>query len=246
MKQGTLIYGFVGLVIGLVGGFWAANTVARNFSQPFVNQKSIPLKQEQQPAGNSEKLTGEEIKASFAAAESRKDDFVFQKKLGLALARYAAAENDASFLPELINLLERASRLANEKDFEILMTLADVYFFQAREKNDPDLYDKSKELYQRAIRLNPDSAEAKMAYASTFLYSKPPRPDAAVKELNLILKQFPRNEGVLQLLISALIQSGDVEIAEQRLSELKKINSNNPAIPDLESQLTQNKIKLKP
>ncbi|HEX8196146.1 MAG TPA: tetratricopeptide repeat protein, partial [Pyrinomonadaceae bacterium] len=190
------------------------------------------------------KLSPDEIKAAFAAAENRKEDPVFQKNLGLALSRYAKVQSDSSFLPELITLLERANRLSNEKDTEVLTALADVYFIQAREKFEASLYEKARNLYQRAISLDPDNADIKTAYAYTFLFSKPAKPEAAITELNSILKQNPNDEGALQLLILALIQSNKIEIAGQKLSELKKINPNNTAISDLEAQLTQHKINL--
>jgi len=244
VKIGILIYGFFGLLIGIVIGFWIANAVNRNLSPSFVNQNTISLQQTEAPENNGEKLSLEEIKATFAAAENRKEDTVFQKNLGLALSRYAKVQNDSSFLPELVTLLERANRLSNEKDIEVLTALGDVYFIQAHEKSEPNLYEKARNFYQRAIKLNPDNADIKTAYASTFLFSKPANPEAAITELNSILKQNPNNEDALQLLILALNQSGKIEIAEQKLSELKKINSNNPAIPDLEAQITQNKIKI--
>jgi tetratricopeptide (TPR) repeat protein len=244
VKIGVLIYGFFGLLIGLVIGFWIANAVNRNLLPPLVNQNPISLQQTKAPENSDEKLTQEEIKAAFAAAENRKEDAVFQKNLGLALSRYAKVQNDKSFLPELITLLERANRLSNEKDTEVLTALGDIYFIQAQEKSEASLYEKSRNLYQRAVRLNPDNADIKTAYASTFLFSKPAKPETAITELNSILNQNPNNEDALQLLILALIQSNKIEIAEQKLSELKKINSNNPAIPDLEVQLTQNKINL--
>ena len=244
MKFGVLIYGLFGLLIGLVIGFWIANAVNRNFSPPLVNQNPISLQQTKAPENSGEKLSLDEIKAAFAAAENRKEDAVFQKNLGLALTRYVKVQNDSSFLSELITLLERANRLSNEKDTDVLTALGEVYFIQAQEKSEARLYEKSRNLYQRAIRLNPDNADIKTAYASTFLFSKPANPEAAITELNSILKQNPNNEDALQLLILALNQSDKIEIAEQKLSELKKINSSNPAIPNLEAQLIQNKINL--
>ncbi|HEX8567470.1 MAG TPA: tetratricopeptide repeat protein [Pyrinomonadaceae bacterium] len=244
MKIGVLIYGFFGLLIGLVIGFWIANSVNRNFPPPLVNQNPISLQQTKAPENSGEKLSPDEIKAAFAAAENRKEDAVFQKNLGLALSRYAKVQSDSSFLPELITLLERANRLSNEKDTDILTTLGDVYFIQAREKSEAGLYEKARSLYQSAVRLRPDNADIKRAYASTFLFSKPAKPEAAITELNSILKQNPSDEDALQLLVLALIQTNKVEIAGQKLSELKKINPDNPAVPDLEAQLTQNKINL--
>lgn len=244
MKIGVLIYGFFGLLIGLVIGFWIANAVNRNLSPPLVNQNPISLQQTATPDNSGEKLSQEEIKAAFAAAENRKEDAVFQKNLGLALSRYAKVQSDSSFLPELITLLERANLLSNGKDTEVLTALGDVYFINAQEKSEPGLYEKARNFYQSAVRLSPDNADIKTAYASTFLFSKPANPEAAITELNSILKQNPNNEDALQLLILALNQSGKIEIAGQKLSELKKINSNNPAIPDLEAQITQNKIKI--
>lgn len=244
VKQRALIYGFFGLFIGLIIGFWIANAFSRNHSTPIVRQNPVSSQQPPAPANSGEKLSREEIAASFAAAENRKDDADFQKNLGLALARYAAVQNDSSFLPQLINLLERVNGLSNEKDAAILIALADVHFLQARGKSEAELYQKARNLYQQADKLNPNSPDAKIAHASTFLFSIPASPDTAISELNSILEQHPKNEDAMQLLIAALIQNDKAEIAEQKLFELKKINSRNLAIPDLEAQLNQNKIKL--
>lgn len=241
MKQNALIYGSLGLLIGLIIGFWIANAYNRNFSVPPVVQNSSQLSRTPKSESFDEKLSREEIAASFAAAESRKDDREFQKKLGLALARYAAIQNDSSFLTELILLLERTNRLFNEKDVETLSVMADVYFIKAGEKNDTTLLDKSRKLYRQAISLNPENSDLKAAHASTFLFSKPSQPEAAISELNSILEQNPKHENSLQLLISALIQTKKIELAEQKLAELKKINSSHPAIPALDAQLNQNK-----
>lgn len=242
MKQSAFIYGFFGLVIGLVIGFWIANFYTRNLPAPLPAQNPISVQANREPEKTGEKLSREEILASFAAAENRKEDSDFQKKLGLALAGYSTVQNDRSFLPELIALLERANRLADEKDVEILTALADLYFIQGGEKSDPAFYDKARNVYQRAIILNPGNADLKAAHAATFLYSKPPRADAALAELNSILKQNQNHEFSLQLLILALIQTNQIQTAGQKLAELKKLNAANPAIPDLEAQLSQNKI----
>lgn len=245
MKQTALIYGFFGILIGLTIGFWIANAFNRNFPAPPSRQNSVSLQSDQQSQMASEKLSREEVKNTFAAAENRKDDLDFQKKLGLSLARYAAVQNDTSFLSELIVLLERANRLSNEKDAEILTALAEVSFTKAGENSDSTLYQKARILYQQAVRLKPDNADFKTAYAATFLFSKPNQPEVAITELSSILKQSPQHEEALRLLTLALIQSDKLELAERKISELKKINSDNPTIPDLEAQLKQNKIKIK-
>lgn len=244
MKYGAFIYGFCGLLIGLVIGFWIANAVSRNVSSPHISGNLISLEKKQTPENGGENLSREEIASAFAAAENRKEDAAFQKELGLALSRYAKVQNDFSFLPELIALLERANRISSEKDADILAALGDAYLIQAQEKSEPNLYEKARNLYRQAVRLKPDNAGFKRAYAVSFLFSKPAESEAAISELNSVLKQNPNDESALELLVLALIQSNKVEIAEQKLSEIKKNNPNSRAIADLEAQLNQNKIKL--
>jgi tetratricopeptide (TPR) repeat protein len=238
VKKGALIYGFFGLVIGLTIGFWVANAFNRTVSLSTVNQNPVSAPQPAPPENNVEKLSQEEIKAAFASAENR--DAAFQKDLGLALYRYSKLQNDSSFAPQLIKLLERANHLSNEKEIEILVALADTLFNAGQD--DAIIVEKARNLYQKAVKLKPSEANIKTAFASTYLFSKPPIPEAAISELNAVLKQHPQNESALQLLVFALIQNGKSDAAEQKLSELEKINPNNSALPDLKVQLAQNKL----
>lgn len=241
MKKSALIYGFVGLVIGLTIGFWVANVFNRAVSRSSVNHDSVSAKQTTAPEDDRvEKLSPEEIKAAFASSENRKEDAAFQKELSLALYRYSKIQNDSSFLPELLKLLERANKSANEKDAEILIALADTAFNFGQNKT--NFAEKARNLYLKAIKLNPSDSNIKTALASTYLFSKPAEPETAISKLDAILKQDPQNEGALQLLVSALIQTGEFDLAEQKLSDLEKINPNNSAIPDLKVQLTQTRL----
>jgi predicted Zn-dependent protease len=239
----ALIFIFVGLLIGLTIGFWIANAFNRTVSLSTENQQnSVSVQSAAAPEENVEKLSREEIKAAFASAENR--DFAFQKDLGLALYRYSKLQNERSFLPQLIKLLESANRLSNEKDVEILSAFADVLFVTGSEN--PVQVEKARNLYQKAIKSDPSDENVKTAYASTYLFSKPAQPVAAIAELNRVLRQNPQNEIALQLLVLALIQSEKFDVAEQKLSELEKINPNNSAVPDLKVQLTQNELNRNP
>lgn len=241
MKKGALVYCLGGLVIGLIIGFLIANAVSRNVRLPIAAQAPA-VTNNRQTEDAAERLSREEIKAAFASAEERKEDAAFQKNLALALYRYAKVQNDSGFLPELQNLLERANLQSKSADFEVLTALADCYFTQGQEKSNAGLIEKSQDFYREAVNLNPANTVVKIALASTHLYTKPSKPEKAVQELNLILKQNPKNEPALQVIVLALIQGKKNEAAAQKLSELKKINPNNPTIADLETRLAQNKI----
>lgn len=240
MKNGALVYCLGGLVIGLIIGFLIANVVNRNVRLP-ISAQTPAATNNRQTENAPESLSREEIKAAFASAEERKEDAAFQKNLALALYRYAKVQNDSGFLPELQNLLERVNQQTKSADFEVLTALADCYFTQGQEKSNASLIEKSQDFYRQAVKLNPANTDAKIALASTHLFTKPAQPEKALQELNSILEQNPKNEPALQVIVLALIQDKKNEAAARRLSELKEINPENPAISDLEAQLAQKK-----
>jgi predicted Zn-dependent protease len=241
VKKGALVYCLGGLVIGLISGFLIANAVSRTVPVPIPTQTPAATNN-RQTKNAAERLSREEIKAAFASAEERKEDAAFQKNLALALYRYAKVQNDSGFLPELQNLLEHVNQQTKSTDFEVLTALADCYFTEGQEKSNASLIDKSQDFYREAVRLNPANTDAKIALASTYLFTKPAQPEKAVRELNSILKQNPKNEAALQVIVLALIQSKKDGEAAQRLSELKEVNPDNPVTADLEAQLAQKKI----
>lgn len=242
MKAETLIYGLAGLVIGLIIGFSVANALNRSFPAQTVN-RNITLPETAPSTTNREaSLSREEIAAAFASAEIKKDDFTFQKNLGIALTGYAKSQNESDYLPQLAKLLERVNTLSKEKDFDVLMALGDVYFLESQQSGDSNALRKARSAYERAEQLKPEQVDAEIALAATFLFSSSPQPEIAITILNRVSTQNPNHEIALQLLISALIKNGKFDLAEQKLTELKRNNPDNPAIPDLAAQIKQKQI----
>ncbi len=87
------------------------------------------------------------------------------------------------------------------------------------------VFDKSLELYQRAIRLDPTNFVLAADYAQSYYGIKPPRPEAAVRAWNDALKLAPTpsdQEGVYLHLARVQILSGQFEEASRQLDRVQQ------------------------
>ena len=234
----------IGLLLGAAMGFVLANSFSRH-SPDYQNPKASPVSQvngnESNPKNESpatlEKLSPEEIETALAQAASQKSQPLIQKKIGLALYNYSRIENDTTYLAELREILQNALNNLNGKDYDLLMALGEI-FFNAGE------LEKSEEYFRRALKSKPADINAQNSLGAVYLkQNTEPARAKAIEIFEINLKQQPGDEEALQYLIAALIQSGKTEKAEQTLNELKKVNANNPAIPDFEIQIHQLKLK---
>jgi cytochrome c-type biogenesis protein CcmH/NrfG len=148
-------------------------------------------------------------------------------------------------MPQLVKLLERANELSNQRDSEVLSVLADTYFAIAREKRDKDAREKALDAFRQATNLKPEDSALKTAYAAGLIFAEPAQAEKAIKQLEAALKLDPKNQNAMQLLVLALVQTGKTKTAEDKLAELKTLDANNPAIPELENQIAQQKASKK-
>ena len=234
----------IGLLFGLIVGFLLANSFSRHSfdsdnqkpgqASPVIRSNPNPITE--LPA-SSEKLSKTEIQTALEQAASRNSEPLIQKKIGLALYNYARIENDTTYLAELRDLLQNASKNLGEKDFDLLMVLGEICL----ETGD---FEQSEKYFRQALKLKAGDVDAQNRLGTVYLKQK--TDSAKVKAVGIfenVLKQNPGNEEALQNLINALIESKKMEEAEQLLNRLKKVNSDNPAIPDLEIQISQSKQK---
>lgn len=230
MKKSFVILSTIAVVISFIGGFMLANALNRKELEELRKENSR-LKSAQQ---SSSALTDEEIRNKIAEADKRPDDFNFQKGLGIALYRYSVIERETKYLPDVVRLLERAARL-NPQDFETQVALGDVSFDLAQISKDESQYEKAREFYRNALKIKPQEVDIQSSLALTYLQSNPPDYDKAVAELKKALTMNANHERSLESIVRALAAQGKNSEARVYLDKLKKINSQNKSIPELEN-----------
>lgn len=185
-------------------------------------------------------LSDVEIREKIAEAEKNPKSFGFQKNLGLGLYRYAMVKQDQDLLNEVAKLLKRAYDL-NSDDYEVIVSLGNIYFDIGQIKNDAASNEKARKLYLKALEKNPKDINVRTDLGLTYLLNESTQAEKASAELEKSLELDPKNERALQYITQAEIKQGNIEKARNYLANLKKVNAQNQGIADLEKQIEARK-----
>ncbi len=227
------------VIISFFGGFLLANALNRNELNTI--RAEVERLKNSTPQDKSEvSLSDEEIRQKIAEADKNPENFNFQKNLGLALYRYATMKQDAQLLAEVARLLTRANQ-QDAKDYEVLITLGNCYFDIGYIKKDNENLTKAREFYQKALSQKPNDVDVRTDLGLTYFLVNPPETDKALAEFQKSLQTNPKHEKTLQVTAQALLSQKKVAEAANYLTRLREINPENQFLPELESQLSQQK-----
>lgn len=223
------------LTIGLIGGFFLANSLNRSELNTLRAENEQLKANATKPAGE---LSDEEIRQKIAEADQKSQDFNFQKDLGIALYRYATLQKRFDLLTDVERILTRANAL-NPKDFDVLVVLGNTIFDIAYGNKDNEKFARAREIYQTALIQKPEDIDVQTDLALTYFFTNPPDLERSSEELNKSLKKDPNHERTLQFVAQVYIKQNKKAEAEQTLEKIRQINPGNPQIPDLEAQIRQ-------
>lgn len=239
MNKKVFWISLVAVIISFFGGFLLANALNRNELNTI--RAEIERLKNSTPQDKSEvSLSDEEIRQKIAEADKNPENFNFQKNLGLALYRYATMKQDAQLLAEIARLLTRANQ-QDAKDYEVLITLGNCYFDIGYIKKDNENLTKAREFYQKALSQKPNDVDVRTDLGLTYFLVNPPETDKALAEFQKSLQIDPKHEKTLQVTAQALLSQKKVAEAANYLTRLREVNPENQFLPELESQLSQQK-----
>ena len=239
MNKKVFWISLVAVIISFFGGFLLANALNRNELNTI--RAEIERLKNSSPQDKSEvSLSDEEIRQKIAEADKNPENFNFQKNLGLALYRYATMKQDAQLLAEIARLLTRANQ-QDAKDYEVLITLGNCYFDIGYIKKDNEKLTKAREFYQKALSQKPNDVDVRTDLGLTYFLVNPPETDKALAEFQKSLQTNPKHEKTLQVTAQALLSQKKVAEAANYLTRLREVNPENQFLPELESQLSQQK-----
>lgn len=245
MNKKALIISIIAVALSFVGGFILANALNRNEINNLQAELGRAKNNLPSAAESSETtLSEDEIRAKIAEADQNPQNIEFQKNLAIGLYRYANMKQESKWLPDVARILSRVVE-NNPKDFNAVVSLANIYFDIANEKQDNDSFKKSRELYKKALEVKPNDVETQTDLGLTYLMEKPADEASAIAAFQKSLKNDPKNEKTLQNMIQAQIGIDNLTAAEQFLNQLKEINRNNEAVSELTAQLAEKKNKTK-
>ena len=190
------------------------------------------------PAGAEATLTEDELRRSVAKGDANPQDVRLQRELGRNLYLYAINTGQTSILPDAARILRRAHE-ADPNDYETTVLLGNALFDAAQSGGDPAQLAEARRYYQKALAARPDDADVRTELGLTYFFGRPSEPERAIREYRRALAVEPRHEMTLQSLAAALIATGELAEARQRLDELQALNASNAALPNLRAQLAQ-------
>jgi tetratricopeptide (TPR) repeat protein len=236
MTKDNLLFGIIGLLVGVIAGFMAANNINRGTLQPPPNSASMAAA----PAANPNLPPDHPPVGSFG---DQTPDGSF------------ADQTPNAPLPEIKEAVEKAKK--QPKDFEAQMTAGDLYyqvqrfdeaakFYEQANKLKPDeqepivklgnaffdaeKFEQAEKWYQAALAKDPNDVDVRTDLGLTFFLRTPRDIDRAIREYQASLSIDPDHEITLQNLVIAYREKNDTENLQKAAERLRKVNPNNPAI----------------
>lgn len=232
MNKQSLMFGILGLVIGLVIGFAGANSINKSTAQstPTSPQQAGPLNNpsgnpalpaDHPPLGTSsgeQNPTGGPLPQVMQAIEKAKEQpNDYDAQMTAADLYYQIQKfDDAAKLYEVANKLRPA-------EVEPMIKAGNAYF-------DAEKYEIAEKWYLQALEKKPDDINARTDLGLTFYLRSPRDIDRAIKEYKTSLAINPNHEITLQNLALAYREKGDMGEYQKTFDKLKSVNPNNPLV----------------
>ncbi|PYS49426.1 MAG: hypothetical protein DMF68_09945 [Acidobacteria bacterium] len=227
MNKDNILFGIIGLLLGLIIGFMFANSInqrGQNGSVSAVAQ-SQALPPDHPPVAQAGAQSGPDPQAAQEAiSQAKTDTNNFAAQMKAADYAYQVQRFD-----EAIEFLQRANKL-QPNNYEAILQLGNVNF-------DANRYEEAEKWYTSALKVKPDDVNVRTDLGLTFFFRNPPDVDRAIKEYRASLAIDPNHVQTLQNLTVALIKKGSADEAKQALAKLEGVSPNNPALPRLRSDL---------
>jgi tetratricopeptide (TPR) repeat protein len=230
MKLDNILFGIIGLLIGLIVGFMGANSINRSaLSQssammpPSGNTSSNPALPPDHPpigtAGDGQQQPGggamPEVSAAIEKAKANPQDYEAQMTAADLYYQIQRFEDSARFYEAAVKL--------KPGETEPMIKAGNAYF-------DGEKYADAEKWYTQALARDPKNIDVRTDLGLSFFLREPRDIDRAIKEYKTSLSMNPEHEITLQNLALAYSEKGDKENFEATLEKLKKVNPNNPVV----------------
>lgn len=245
-KQG-LMFGVLGLIVGLVIGFVGANSINRSAAGQTTSQASNAVA----TTGSSSTLPPDHPPIGASTGSDPQTSGGMQPQVAQALERAKQKPNDyeaqmtAADLYYQIQRFDDAAKYyeaaAKIKPTEIEASIkaGNSYFDKAEtaaENNDQPTaninFPLAEKWYLKALDIDSKNVSVRTDLGLTFFLRQPRDIDRAIKEYKTSLTIDPRHEITLQNLALAYRESGDTTNYQKTLETLRSVNPENPIFKD--------------
>lgn len=218
MQKNNFLYSVGGLLVGLIIGFLAANSINRSSlsavapdqsNEPFQNRQTQVTGVKDQSLPQGKPLP--EVAEKLDLAKNEPKNFNAQVQAGDVYLRIQGFDKAVEFY-------EKAHQIKPD-DYEIIVKIGNTYF-------DAGKFEKAEEWYREALAKKPDDVNVRTDLGITFVERANPDLDRAVKEFQTSLQTNPAHEPTLYNLGVAYFKKGNLEETNRILSQLGAINPN--------------------
>lgn len=236
MNKENILFAVIGLLLGCIIGFMAANSINQNYAGPRPKGSATAggagqtdaLPPNHPPINPSNAVADQgggmqpAVQEQIQKARSEPDNFDAQVKA--AELYYQIGRYD-----EAIDFLMKANKLRPDS-YETIVRLGDTNF-------EAEHYEVAEKWYGQALAKNGNDVNVRTDLGTTFMARQPPDFDRAIKEYTRSLEIDPKHEQTLHNLVIAYTRKGDAGQAQAMLDRLVQVNPNNEDLPRLRSDL---------
>lgn len=221
--QKHILFGIIGLLVGLAVGFFSANSINRDASfQPTTSDVSQPAVVAANSSAVPQGGMQADVQQTLERAAAEPKNFAVQMKTGDMYSQIGRFDKAIEFYKQGIAL--------KPDDFQANVVIANAYF-------DSGKFEDAEGFYTRALLINPKDLNARTDLGTTFVERQNPDYERAIKEFRSALEIDPKNEPTLYYMGIAYFRKGDAENANRALADLEKANSASQLIGKLRQNM---------
>ena len=247
MKKDNVMFGVIGLLLGLIIGFIATNSMNRSAlsaapgapsaagsagdlaaaggSGQALPPNHTPIGSTSGaggPGGNAPSVDCNNLPPGLAGGKSKAEqnpqDYEAQMKGADLLYQGQCFEDAAKFY-------EAAAKL-KPAEKEPIVKAGNAYF-------DGEKYQEAEKWYTQALTKDPKDVDVRTDLGLTYFLREPRNIDKAIENYKASLSIEPKHEITLQNLAIAYKEKGDTASYQKTIDELRSVNPNNPALTQL-------------
>lgn len=227
MTKENLLFTIIGVLIGLIGGFFITNSLNQGPTVSGIQRvQQQPQSTDALPSGHPSVPGGggaiAEVQAAIERAKQNPADFEAQLKaaeLYYQIQRYDGA----------VEFLKNANSLQPE-NFEVIVNLGNANFDAGR-------YEEAEKWYAEALAKKPGNLNVKTDLGLTYVFREKPNYDRAVTEFKSVLESDPAHVQALQNLTVAYTKKSDMANATATLAKLEAVDPSNSALAKLREDI---------
>lgn len=219
MKSRETLIGSLCLIVGLAGGFFAANTLNRQdvLSNSAATSAAAATQSITVPASGMQA----DVTATLTAADSDPQNFAAQMEAGDMYAQIGRFEKAVEYYKRGV--------VINPSNFHANVVLGNALF-------DSQQFEEAEAYYSKALQINPNDANARTDLGTTFVERSNPDYVRAIEEFQRARQADPNHLPSLYYLGIATLRKGDRDGARKILADLEKAGPTS----DLVARLSQN------